>query len=75
MCILSNLENYLLSETRQSTKNPLMLIHTDTVGPILFKSYLGNNGYIITFTDDYLRLTKTYAIKLDNQAENYSEKF
>ena len=52
-----------------------MLIHTDTVGPILFKFYVGNNGYIIIFTDDYLRLTKAYAIKLDNQAENYSEKF
>ena len=75
VCRLAKMDKLPFKGPRERATKQLEIIHTDIMGPVKPSSYPGRYKFIITFTDDYSRMTKAYAIKTKAEAGDYLEKF
>src|SRR5689334_23079082 len=68
ICIISKMtKRPFPKSTRRATK-PMELVHTDICGPFRTPTKEGGCVYVITFIDDFTRMTKAYLMKNKSEA-------
>lgn len=75
VCIRAKMTKLPYKDVRIKAEKPLYRIHTDIMGPIKPQSYPNKSSYIISFIDDYSRVSLTYCINKKSDATNCFKNF